>query len=100
LIIITTFILQKMTPMATVDPGQQRMMMIMPVVFGFFFFRLAAGLNLYYMTANIVGIGTQMLINRMVPRAPQAQPPPGRQKQPQASGSGGGGVRNGVGVNQ
>ena len=99
-IIITTFILQKMTPMATVDPGQQRMMMLMPIFFGFIFFRLASGLNLYYLTANVVNIGQQMLINRMVPRPSQAPPPPGRQKQPQPSGSGGGGVRNGVGVNQ
>ena len=99
-IIITTFILQKMTPMATVDPGQQRMMMLMPIFFGFIFFRLASGLNLYYLTANVVNIGQQMLINRMVPRPSQAEPPPGRQKQPQSSGSGGGGVRNGVGVNQ
>ena len=86
--------------MATVDPGQQRMMMLMPIFFGFIFFRLASGLNLYYLTANVVNIGQQMLINRMVPRPSQAEPPPGRQKQPQSSGSGGGGVRNGVGVNQ
>ena len=82
--------------MATVDPGQQRMMMIMPIAFGFFFFRLAAGLNLYYVTANIVGIGQQILINRMAPRPSAGLAPAGRQKQPQPSGSGGGGVRNGV----
>ncbi|PYV27803.1 MAG: hypothetical protein DMG27_02890 [Acidobacteria bacterium] len=96
LLILTTFIVQRMTPMATVDPGQQRMMMIMPIAFGFFFFRLAAGLNLYYVTANIVGIGQQILINRIAPRPSAGLAPAGRQKQPQPSGSGGGGVRNGV----
>ncbi|PYV27579.1 MAG: hypothetical protein DMG24_04315 [Acidobacteria bacterium] len=90
-IIITTFILQRMTPVATADPSQQRMMMIMPIFFGFIFFSLAAGLNLYYMTANIVGIAQQMLLNRMVPRTPPPPPPSGRAK-PQ--------LRNGVSVNR
>jgi len=100
LIIVTTFVLQRMTPMATADPQQQRMMMIMPVLFGFIFFSLPSGLNLYYLAANTVGIGQQVLINRMVPKpspgeGPSARrapaEPPGRPKQP---------VRNGVSVRQ
>ncbi len=75
LIVITTFILQRMTPMATADPGQQRMMMIMPVVFGFIFYNLASGLVLYYLTANIVGVAQQAFINRRLP-APQTAPVP------------------------
>jgi YidC/Oxa1 family membrane protein insertase len=74
IMVITMFALQKMTPMATADPAQQRMMMIMPLAFGFIFFKLAAGLVLYYLTANIVGIGQQVLINRLMPIGPPASP--------------------------
>jgi YidC/Oxa1 family membrane protein insertase len=73
IMIVTMFIQQKMTPMATADPAQQRMMMITPIIFGIMFFRLASGLVLYFMTANLVGIAQQALLNRMMP----APPPPG-----------------------
>ncbi|HEV2494207.1 MAG TPA: membrane protein insertase YidC [Terriglobia bacterium] len=89
--IVTMFVLQLMTPMATVDPSQKRMMMVTPLVFGIIFFRLASGLNLYYLTANIVGIGQQMLINRMIPKQAPAPPPSGRSKPP---------VRSAVTVNK
>ena len=47
------FVLQKMTPQAGMDPAQQRMMnVMMPVMMGFIFFRLPAGLNLYYALSN------------------------------------------------
>ena len=68
-IVVTQFILQRMTPMATVDPAQQRMMMIMPLVFGFMFFRFPSGMVLYWLTGNIVGIAQQLFINRHM-RAP------------------------------
>jgi YidC/Oxa1 family membrane protein insertase len=74
IMVVTMFVLQKMTPMAATDPSQQRMMMIMPLAFGFIFFRLASGLNLYYLTANIVGIAQQVLINRLMPVTPPAPP--------------------------
>jgi len=75
LMIVTMFILQKMTPVATADPAQQRMMMIMPLVFGIMFFKFASGLVLYWLTSNVVGIGQQVFINRMMP-APQKVPAP------------------------
>ena len=74
------FGLQKMTPMATADPAQQRMMMIMPLAFGFIFFKLASGLNLYYLTANVVGILQQVLINRMMPVTSSGPPSSGGSK--------------------
>lgn len=67
LMVVTMFVLQKMTPMATMDPGQQRMMMLMPLIFGVMFFNLASGLVLYYLTANVVGIAQQVFINRTIP---------------------------------
>jgi len=82
-LIVTMFILQVMTPTPTVDPSQKRMMVVMPLVFGVMFIKLASGLSLYYLTANIVGIGQQMLINRMIPKqATPAPPAPGRPKPP------------------
>ena len=77
LLIISMFVMQKMTPMATADPNQQRMMYIMPLMFGVIFYRLASGVVLYYMAANVVGIVQQLLINRFIPVAtpPAAAPP-------------------------
>lgn len=75
--VVTMFALQKMTPMATTDPAQARMMMVMPLVMGFVFFRLSSGTVLYYLTANIVGMAQQLLINRFYPApTPLAATPP------------------------
>ena len=59
------FLVQKMTPQAGMDPAQQRMMTVMmPVMMGFFFFRLPAGLNLYYAESNLISIAQQFIMNR------------------------------------
>lgn len=70
LMVVTMFLLQKMTPMATTDPGQQRMMMLMPLIFGVMFFNFPSGLVLYYLTANVVGIAQQIFINKTMPIQP------------------------------
>lgn len=70
ILIATQFISQKLTPAAPgVDPAQQKMMMIMPVFLGFMFYYQSAGLVLYWLTGNLVGIVQQALMNR-------ASPPP------------------------
>ena len=74
--VITVFIMQKMTPVATADPSQQRMMMFMPLFFGIMFYNFASGLVLYFLTANIVGILQQVMINKLMPMPPQAVPGP------------------------
>jgi YidC/Oxa1 family membrane protein insertase len=67
ILIITQFISQKMTPPSPgVDPSQQKMMMFMPLVLGFMFYYESAGLVLYWLTSNLVGIGQQWLTNRTV----------------------------------
>jgi len=75
IMVISMFIMQKMTPVATADPAQQRMMWMMPLFLGIMFYRLASGLNLYFLTANVVGILQQLMINKLMPmtRTP-AQP--------------------------
>jgi len=65
LMVISTLITQRMTPQAGMDPAQQRMMnVMMPLMMGFIFFRLAAGLNLYYSVVNLIGIAQQSVMNR------------------------------------
>lgn len=69
------FFMQKMTPAAGVDPNQQKMMMFMPLMLGFFFYNLSSGLVLYYLTGNLVGIVFQLIVNRFMP-APTPPPTP------------------------
>jgi YidC/Oxa1 family membrane protein insertase len=40
---ITMYLMQKMTPMATADPAQQKMMTFMPLFMGFIFINLSSG---------------------------------------------------------
>lgn len=54
---------QRMTP-STADPAQQRMMMLMPVVFTVMFVNFPAGLVLYWLSNNILSIAQQALANR------------------------------------
>jgi len=61
--IASQFWMQKMTPQANVDPAQQRMMMLMPLVFGFMFYNFPSGLVLYYLTSNLVSMGQQLFFN-------------------------------------
>lgn len=70
LMIISMFVMQIMTPMAVTDPTQKRMTYLMPLLFGTIFYRLASGVVLYYMTANLVGIAQQLIINRFIPHSP------------------------------
>ena len=75
IMIVSMFIMQLMTPMMMTDPKQKRMMYIMPLVFGFMFIHLASGLVLYFLAANLVGIGQQLLINHFItPKRPPLQP--------------------------
>ena len=65
IMIVSMLFVQKMTPQAGMDPAQQRMMTVMmPLMMGFIFFRLAAGLNLYYAVVNVISIGQQAVMNR------------------------------------
>jgi YidC/Oxa1 family membrane protein insertase len=77
ILIATQFLTQKLTPAAGVDPNQQKMMMFMPLMFGFMFYYASAGLVLYWLTGNVVGIAQQLIINKFMPAAtPPPAPPP------------------------
>lgn len=69
---VTMFVQQKMTPAAGADPVQQRMMLMMPVIFTVMFLNLPSGLVLYWFVNNLLGIGQQWLVNRHVARTEAA----------------------------
>jgi len=74
ILIVTQFIVQKMTPNPGMDPSQARMMMFMPLMFGFLFYNASSGLVLYWLTGNLTGIAQQWLINRTMPAPPPPAP--------------------------
>src|SRR5579875_2376752 len=82
ILVATQFGTQKLTPSPGVDPNQQRMMMFMPLLFGFMFYYLSSGLVLYYLASNLIGIGQQLLINRMMPAPTPPPAPPAPTKAP------------------
>lgn len=58
---------------AAADPMQKRIQYLMPPILTFFFFWSApAGLVLYWMVGNIVGVAQQFIINRLTPMPPSA----------------------------
>jgi len=66
---ITQYISQKMTP-TSADPAQAKMMLIMPFVMTIFFINFQSGLVLYWLTTNVLQIGQQALMNKMMHRHP------------------------------
>jgi YidC/Oxa1 family membrane protein insertase len=65
LLVASMFITQRTMPQTGMDPAQQRMMnWMMPAMMGFIFFKLAAGVNLYYVVSNLVSLGQQAVMNR------------------------------------
>lgn len=73
IMIVSQFFMQKMTPSPGMDPQQAKMMQFMPLLFGVMFYNFSAGLVLYWLTSNLVGIAQQWAVNRMMPAPP---PPP------------------------
>jgi YidC/Oxa1 family membrane protein insertase len=55
---VSMFVMQRMTPTA-MDPAQQRVMMIMPLMFVGMFLWAPAGLNLYWLASNVCSIVQQ-----------------------------------------
>jgi len=62
--VASSFLMQKMTPMAGGDPSQQKVMQFMPLMWGFFFWSASSGLVLYWLTSNLVQITQQWFFNK------------------------------------
>jgi YidC/Oxa1 family membrane protein insertase len=58
------FLQQKLTPNTISDPVQKKVMMFMPLVFGFIMKDLPSGLSLYIFVSTIFGILQQVLVFR------------------------------------
>jgi YidC/Oxa1 family membrane protein insertase len=74
LMTVSMIAMQKMTPTPSADPVQAKMMLAMPLVFGFMLAFTSSGLVLYWLTSNLVGITQQYLMNRYGPTAAATSP--------------------------
>ena len=76
-----TMVFQQRLQPSVADPMQRKMMMLMPVVFTFMFLAAPSGLVVYWLTSNVVGIGQQLLTNRIAgpSKKHELRPPAERQ---------------------
>ena len=70
LMTVSMIAMQKMTPTPTTDPVQAKIMLAMPVFFGFMLAFTSSGLVLYWLTSNVSGITQQYLMNKYGPGTP------------------------------
>jgi YidC/Oxa1 family membrane protein insertase len=70
---VSMFVMQKMTPTA-MDPAQQRIMMMMPIILTAMFLAAPAGLNLYWLTSNVWAIAQQWVSMKMLKPAVAGTP--------------------------
>jgi YidC/Oxa1 family membrane protein insertase len=68
--IAVMWLTQKLTPMVGMDPMQQRMMQLMPLVFGVMMIFFPAGLVLYWVTNGALGLAQQWYMLRKYGDAP------------------------------
>ena len=71
----TMFWQQKLMP-TTADPVQQKVFLLMPLIFTVMFLAAPAGLVIYWLMSNLMAIGQQYLTNRMIGPPPGAKPKP------------------------
>jgi YidC/Oxa1 family membrane protein insertase len=64
LLSVTMFLQQRLTPSTATDPAQQRMMQLMPLIFGAMMLTLPSGLTLYMLVNALAGIVQQMVLNK------------------------------------
>ena len=63
---ITMLVQQRMTPQTSTDPVQQKMFMLMPVIFTVMFLWAPSGLNIYWLVNNVLAIGQQYFTNKLI----------------------------------
>ena len=83
----TQFVQTKMTP-TTADPMQQRVMLLMPLIFMFMFLWFPVGLVLYWTVSNIWAIGQQAVTNKIIGPPPQRTIRPPAERRVKAAGGG------------
>jgi len=60
---LSMLVMQRMTP-TTMDPKQNKIMMMMPVIMTFMFIGLPSGLVLYFTVSNLLSMAQQLYINK------------------------------------
>jgi YidC/Oxa1 family membrane protein insertase len=83
----TQFVQTRMTP-TTMDPTQQKVMMLMPLMFMAFFLWAPSGLVLYWTVANMWAIGQQALTNKIIGPMPQRTVRPPAERKLKNAGAG------------
>ena len=64
---------QRIVPQQGMDPMQQKMMMYMlPAVFTVMMLFLPAALGVYMLTNSLLGIGQQLVVEKVAPRSPSS----------------------------
>ena len=76
---VSMLLMQRLTPAGTMDPAQQKMMMIMPVMFTVMFVAAPAGLNLYWLASNVCSI-VQQTVTMSLLKGREATSAPAREK--------------------
>ena len=61
---VAMFLQQKLTPTTSTDPTQQKVMMFMPIIFGFIMKDMPSGLVLYICVSTIFQMGQQFFVNK------------------------------------
>src|SRR5215510_11925879 len=69
-----TMIAQYALTSKAADPVQKKVNYIMPIIFILFMKSAPAGLVLYWMVSNLVGVAQQFVINRLIPAPVNLQP--------------------------
>jgi YidC/Oxa1 family membrane protein insertase len=78
---------QKLTPV-NVDPVQQKILMLTPIMFTVFFLWAPSGLVLYWLVSNLWAIGQQVITNRIIGPPPQHALRPAAERRVKKVGSG------------
>ena len=84
---ITMLVQQKMTPQTSTDPVQQKMFMLMPVIFTVMFLWAPSGLNIYWLVNNVLAIAQQYFTNKLIGPARVPRPAAERRVAKKSNGS-------------
>ena len=82
LVVVTTYLQQKVMTPANPDPTAsataRQMNIMMPLMFGLFALQFASGLSIYFIVSNLIGMGQYFLIGRRKPEAAGRKLLPGK----------------------
>lgn len=67
LVAVLFYLQQSLTPMTGMDPAQQKLMKVMPLLFSVFMYSLPSGLVLYITVNSILSIAQMWVINKTLP---------------------------------